>query len=368
MSILIFFAVLLVLVIAHEWGHFIVAKKTGMRVDEFGFGFPPKLWGKKFKGSETEYSFNALPLGGFVKIYGEDSLLKSDGERAADPDFKHSFIAKPRWAQALVLVAGVTMNVIVAWLLFSVIFMVGANTVVSEEEAVNARLTVMSVAPDSAAKQAEIPLGAEIVAVTRADGSAPELVPSAFREFTGASTEAISVTYRLGDLGKTVSVIPQTGVLADELERPVVGLSVALIETISYPAHQALWHGLTTTGTQLVAVGEGLIGFFSRAAIGQANLDEVSGPIGLVSMVGSAAQNGFVALMQLTAFISLNLVVINLLPFPALDGGRLLFVAIEAVRRKALPTKLVLYANAAGFIFLLGLMAVVTISDIVKML
>ncbi|OGG60449.1 hypothetical protein A3C89_02340 [Candidatus Kaiserbacteria bacterium RIFCSPHIGHO2_02_FULL_50_50] len=365
MAVLIFFAVLLVLVIAHEWGHFIVAKKTGMRVDEFGFGFPPKLWGKKYNG--TEYSLNALPLGGFVKIYGEDSLLKSDEERAADPDFKHSFIAKPRWAQALVLVAGVTMNALVAWVLFSVIFMVGANTVVSEEEATNARLTVMSVAADSAASEARVPVGAEIIEVQRKGSEAPELVPSAFRAFTGASTESISITYKLGDEVTTVLVEPQTGKIAEEPLRPVVGLSVALVETVSYPVHEAVWHGLTTTGTQLYAVADGLLQFFSRAVVGQANLDEVSGPIGLVSMVGSAAQNGFVALMQLTAFISLNLVVINLLPFPALDGGRLLFVAIEAVRRKALPSKLVLYANAAGFVFLLGLMAVVTVSDIVKL-
>ena len=367
MAILIFFAVLLVLVIAHEWGHFIIAKKTGMRVDEFGFGFPPKLWGKKF--GETEYTFNALPLGGFVKIYGEDSLLKSDEERAKDPDFKHSFIAQPRWAQALVLVAGVTMNALVAWILFSIIFMVGANTVVLEGEASAAsRLTVMSVAPGSAASDAKIPRGAEIVAVTRADGAAPELVPSAFREFTGASTDAITVTYKNGDEETSVTVVPQTGIIADEPDRPVVGLSVALVETVSYPVHEAIWHGFTTTGTQLVAVTEGLFGFFGRVFVGKANLDEVSGPIGLVSMVGSAAQNGFVALMQLTAFISLNLVVINLLPFPALDGGRLLFVALEAIRRKALPVKLVMYANAAGFLFLLGLMAVVTISDIVKLI
>ena len=300
----------------HEWGHFIVAKKVGMRVDEFGFGFPPKLFGKKF--GETEYTVNALPIGGFVKIYGEDALLKSEGERAADVDAGRSFLARPRWAQAAVLFAGVAMNALLAWVLFSAIFMIGAREVVSEEQATSGSvLTVLAVAPESAAARAGVPAGAEIVSVARGPAALQTLTPSAFREFTAESGGApLALLYRVGDDTKLVTVTPQAGALADEPDRPVVGVSLGLIETRTYSAPIAMWKGLETTWSTLAAVTSGLFSFFGDALSLSANLKDVSGPVGLVKMVGDASHTGIVALMQLTAFISLNLVVINLLPFP----------------------------------------------------
>ncbi len=367
MSVLIFILVLLLLVLVHEWGHFIVAKKVGMRVDEFGFGFPPKLFSRKY--GETEYSLNALPIGGFVKIYGEDALVQGDEGRLQTTDSKRSFVARPRWAQALVLVAGVAMNALLAWVLFSAVYMIGAHEVVSEAEATPAsELTVMSVAPGSAAADAGIPVGAEIVSIARGAATPVTLTPSAFRTFTGeAGNTPLAIAYRINAEVYTVTVTPKSGSSLQEPDRPVIGVSLALVEEHAYPFRIAIWKGLQTTGTTLAAVTTGLFSFFSDIVSFSANLNDVSGPVGLVKIVGDASHTGIVALLQLTAFISLNLVVINLLPFPALDGGRLLFVMIEAIRRKAMPATLVMWANTAGFVLLLGLMAVVTVSDITKL-
>lgn len=367
-SILIFLGVLLVLVLVHEWGHFIVAKKTGMRVDEFGFGFPPRLF--SWKRGETTYSLNLFPIGGFVKIYGEDSLLKSEEERKQDPDYERSFIARSRGAQAAVLFAGVAMNVLLAWVLFAGVFFVGTNETVAEQDRTpQSQLTIIGVSADSAASNASVPAGAEVVSLSRGGAPLQDLTPSAFREFTGSAGETpLTLTYRMSGVEKTVVLAPQRGVIPDEPDRPAIGVAVEFVQHVSYPLPQAVWRGFTTTGSTLVAVAHGLFSFFGKAIIGRADLHEVSGPVGLVKMVGTAAQNGFVSILQFTALISLNLAIINLLPFPALDGGRLLFVGIEAIRRRALSPKLVLYANAAGFFLLLLLMLVVTVSDITKLI
>lgn len=367
MTIGIFIIVLLLLVLAHEFGHFIMAKKTGMRVDEFGFGFPPKIFKKKI--GETEYSICALPIGGFVKIYGEDALLKSEEERANDPDHERSFLSKSRTAQAAVLVAGVFMNVLLAWVMLSAVYVLGVKEIVAETDATEkSALTVMAVAPDSPASTAGIPVGAIIQSFTRGSITSELPMPSIFREFTATSDgEPITIRYEFDGVVSTANLIPKTGLIALDAERFAVGLSLALTEMNSYPIHVALARGLETTGSMLLAVSDGLLSFFGNILTGSADLRDVSGPIGLVSIVGDAARDGMTSLMRLTAFISLNLVVINLLPFPALDGGRLVFVAIEAIRRKAMPAKLVAYANTVGFLFLLALMVVVTVNDIMKL-
>ncbi len=172
MSIILFFLVLFVLILVHEWGHFIVAKKTGMRVDEFGIGFPPKLFGKKWHG--TEYTFNALPIGGFVRIKGENAedILES-GVIEGD-----SFAAKSKWAQAAVLVAGVTMNVLFAWVLFSAVFMMGLPTAVDQESASpDASLTITQILPDGPADNATLPLGAVITGFSSGETVATDITP-----------------------------------------------------------------------------------------------------------------------------------------------------------------------------------------------
>jgi len=362
MSILLFFLVLFVLILVHEWGHFIVAKKTGMRVDEFGIGFPPKLFGKKWHG--TEYTFNALPIGGFVRIKGENAedVLESG---VVEDD---SFAAKSKWAQAAVLIAGVTMNVLFAWVLFSVVFMVGLPTAVDEESALDtAALTVTQILAEGPAAEAALPLGAEIIGFSVGETVATDVTPSGFRAFTSEHTqEEVSIIYLQGDAQFTVLITPETGLIVSNPERAAIGVALSMVDTVALSVPQALLKATQTTVTSLGAIAVGIGSLAVESVRGTADFSEVAGPIGIVGLVGDAAEFGVTSLMMFTAIISLNLAVINMLPFPALDGGRLVMVGIEAVTRKPINPKWVARVNLAGFALLLLLMVAVTYNDLIK--
>lgn len=359
MTIILFFLVLFVLILVHEWGHFIAAKKTDMQVDEFGIGFPPKLVG--YKKGETEYTFNALPIGGFVRIAGENAEEEETSER--------SFGAKSKLAQAIVLIAGVTMNVLFAWFLFIVVFMVGVPTPVAEEDATdNSVLTVTSVLPGSPAAEAGLLPGMEVTGVTRAGQPLADLTPTAFSNFTRAAETEIEFAVTDDGEGDRIFITPTKGLLPDAPEQPAVGISLALIETVSAGPLQAVKDATVTTVQSLGAIVVGLSGLLLDMVQGEADYSQVAGPVGIAGLVGDAAQFGFTSLLWFTAIISLNLAVINLLPFPALDGGRLVMVAIESVTRKPINPVWVGRVNLLGFILLLALMVAVTYSDILKLL
>lgn len=407
MSILIFFVVLFVLVLVHEWGHFIVAKKTGMRVDEFGIGFPPKLFG--IKKGETEYTFNLLPIGGFVKIFGEDgadassSPLASEagegganavkvanvegetnnvgtnsaypagaGEKdfinASNVDTSRSFSSKSKWAQAAVLFAGVSMNVLLAWLLFVIVFVSGVPTAVEESQApADARLVITGVLPDSPAFEAGIPVGAIITSYDEGqDGEA--LTPSAFAEFTAQANQSpMTLRYKADNAEHVVQVNPRPGLIAQE-DREAIGVALSLVHTVYKPVHVALYDATVTTAQMLMAITVGIATLLADIVQFEADLSQVAGPVGIVGLVGDAAEFGIASLLMFTAVISLNLAVINLLPFPALDGGRLLFVAIEAATRRPINPVWAARLNTLGFVLLMALMVAITYSDISKIL
>lgn len=367
MTILLFLAVLFVLILVHEWGHFIVAKKTGMRVDEFGIGFPPKLFG--WRKGETEYTLNVFPIGGFVKIWGENAE-DAAADAAAHIDTSRSFTAKPKWAQAAVLVAGVTMNILFAWLLFTIVFAIGVPTSIDEGQATDdAALIVSHVLPGGPAETAGIPVGAEILGLEAGQDADVILYPTSFSAFTEDHADMpLTVTYRIGEETITAEVMPTTDIIAEEPNRPAIGVGLALIETVRSPIHVALYDGFLATVHGLYNITVGLGQLLYGAVVGTADFSQVAGPVGIVGMVGDAAQFGFTSLLMFTAFISLNLAVINMLPFPALDGGRLLFVAIEAVRRKAINPVWVARLNFAGFALLILLMVAVTFNDVSRLL
>jgi regulator of sigma E protease len=370
MSILLFFLVLFVLILVHEWGHFIVAKKTGMRVDEFGIGFPPKLFG--IKKGETEYTFNALPIGGFVRIWGEnyeDKVAADQGLEAAPVvDTSRAFASRPKWAQALVLVAGVTMNILFAWFLFSLTFMVGVPTAVEESAATDAaQLYVADVLPDSPA--AVLPAGSIVNQMQVGDQTIVSPTPSEFTDFIAATAPApITVSYTHSNQEYAVDITPAQNLLPNAPEQYGVGVSLTMVETLSQSFPAALGNGFTATVDGLVSIVKGLYGLLSQAFVGEADFSQVAGPVGIVGMVGDAAAFGFTALLTFTAIISLNLAVINLLPFPALDGGRLLFVAIESVTKKQIPAVWAGRLNLVGFGILMLLMIAVTYNDIIRLL
>lgn len=358
-SIALFIGVLVLLILVHEWGHYIAAKLTGMRVDEFGVGFPPKL--ASTQRGETEYSLNALPIGGFVRIYGEDPTTLAE----TDPDYSRAFGNRPKWAQAIVLVAGVTMNALLAWALLTVVLMMGTPTQVSEAEAgPSANLVVFDVLADSPAA-AVIPPGATIVGLTAEERTLENLTPTALTEFVSqVGEEPVTIDIIApGDVARTVEITPQTGVITEDPDRAVIGVSLGLTEVVSLPFHEAVPAGFTRSVELTQAIVQGV----GSLILGQADWSQVAGPIGIVGYVGDAAAVGFAALLIFTAVISLNLAVINLLPIPALDGGRLVFVAIEAITRRPIAPEWTARLNTAGFIFLILIMIAVSINDVLRL-
>ncbi len=366
MSILIFLAVLFVLVLVHEWGHFITAKKTGMRVDEFGIGFPPKVFG--FKWGETTYTLNLFPIGGFVKILGENS---EEGEDISATDRARTFGARPKWAQALVLVAGVVMNVVLAFALIVAVQMIGVPTAVDEAAAgPTATLYITQVLPDSPAEAAGLLPQTVVKSITDGTDTLDNPAPSSFSEFVSERPDqSLTVTWSRGDdTDQTATLIPKTSVLESDSEKVAVGVALTLVETTSSSFVTALKEGGIITMTALRDITLGLGALIGGAFTGSADLTQVAGPIGIVGMVGDAAAFGLTSLMMFTAIISLNLAVINLLPFPALDGGRLVMVGIETVTRRPINPVWVGRVNAFGFILLILTMLAVTYNDVLRIL
>lgn len=363
MTVILFIAVLVFLILVHELGHFLAAKWSKMRVDEFAIGFPPRLF--MFKKGETEYSLNLLPIGGYVKIMGENG-----DEEISEEDRSRSFTSRPRHLQAIVLVAGIVMNILAAWVIFFAVAMIGTPTVVEEFEASpNSSLTVVAVMPDSPASEAEIPLGAVITNITSGDETIESLTPTSVSNFVVENpTREIQIEYTHKGTEGSVNITPELNIIEEEPDRAVIGLSTALVETVRQSPFEALISATVRTYESTLAIIIGLATFLASAVTLSADVSQVAGPIGIAGMVGDAAEFGIVSLLIFTAFISLNLAVINLLPIPALDGGRLVFVAIESITRRRIDDKWVGMINLAGFVFLILLMIAVTYNDILRLI
>lgn len=362
MHIVLFILVLFVLVLVHEWGHFIVAKKTGMRVDEFGIGFPPRLFG--IKKGETLYSINAIPLGGFVKILGEDGDVP-----LSDTEKPRAFSNRPLWAQALVLLAGVTVNVLFAWVLISLAFMMGTKNTVDEAAAgPEAKLTVISVLKNSPAAKAGVVTGDVISKVVNTNGHPVEVLhPSTVSDFIH-DAGTVTITYTHGGKEKVTEVSTHDGLVPGDPSKRVVGINMGLVEETHRPFFAAIYEAGGYTLTSIVSIAVGISHLAYDALRFKADFSGVAGPVGIAGMVGDAASMGAATLLIFMALISLNLAVINVLPFPALDGGRLLLVIIEWMKGSALSPRISQGLNAFGFILLLVLMVAVTYNDILKII
>ncbi len=353
MSILLFILVLGVLIFVHELGHFLVAKKSGIRVDEFAIGFPPRIFSITKGG--TRYALNLIPFGGYVKIFGE---TPEDG--ATDKTATDSMINKSKWIQAAVLVAGVTFNIIFAFILFIILFVRGSefnsNIVPFIQHSEGVRINY--IVDNSIAQKAGLMEGDIVESVQIKNKEKITDVEEIFGVLYSDKKENTDVTVLKNDGStKTVSLIPSNSEekfgfsMTDQ-----VYVKENIIKATGYAALA------TVNMTKLTAVG--LFDFFVKLFTGNANFKEVAGPVGIVGLVGTAAENGLNDVLFLTAIISVNLAVLNLLPFPALDGGRLVIVAIEAIRRKDLNYQKVAIINAVGFFLLITLMIVLTFHDI----
>ena len=362
MSIILFIIILCILILAHEFGHFIAAKKSGVRVDEFGIGFPPRLFSKKI--GETVYSINLFPVGGFVKIFGENP----DDESIKGADSERSLFHKSKLVQAWVISAGIIFNFLLAWLLISAGFMIGMPYSVDGsaygKKVQNPSLTITQVLPKSPAEIAGLKSGDVIVSLSAGDLKLehPEVAPT--QKFIADHDELLLV-YTREDKTATTLVRPSDGVVDD---RRVIGVSLDMVGVLRLPVYDALSVGLTTTFSLTEATVVGLTHFFKNIFTGHADLSEVSGPVGIVGIVNDASTLGFMHLISLTALISINLAVINILPFPALDGGRLLFILIESITRSRIKPEFVNATNGIGFLLLIALMVFVTFNDVMKLM
>ena len=356
MSIIIFIIILSALIIVHELGHFLVAKKFGIRVDEFGLGFPPRAR-QLFTWKGTPFTLNWLPFGGFVKIFGENP---TENKTKTDAN-SESFASKNRGIQASVLVAGVVGNFLFAWLLFSLGFITGLPAPVNLSlPTENARTVITTVLPASPAAIAGLKSGDAIVSLSR-NGIYSGLTPEEASNFIAQLPVPITFEVERGGQVSTRIVTPEGGIIGDRL---AVGISMDVIGIVKLPPHKAIWYGLKTTSELTLLTGQAIGTFIFQALGGRADLSGVTGPVGIVGMVGDARELGLAYLLTFTALISINLSIINLLPFPALDGGRLLFIGIEVLTRRSVPPQIFNVVNAVGFALLILLMIFITVQDV----
>jgi len=353
-TVAIFIIVLGVIVLVHEIGHFFTAKKMGMGIEEFGIGFPPRAWAKKAKSGIT-YSINWLPLGGFVKIKGED------GEHRDDPT---SFAAKKIWKRAVVLAAGVFMNFLLCAVLLSIGYAIGLPQAV-DQAALNSgvvkdyKVQVVSLVDGKPAKEAGIELGDQLVSVNDIEFSGTDKL----NEYTSDKQgQILKYKFKRDDqiIAKDIQVV--------DLGGGINGIGVGLIQTgvVSYPIHKAIWNGFKLTGALTKEILFAFGSIIKNLVVGKPAGVQVTGPVGIAVLTGQVAKLGFVYILQFTALLSLNLAIINFLPFPALDGGRLVFLAIEAVRRKPVDQKVEGVFHTIGFVILMLLVVIVTFQDVLR--
>lgn len=353
-------AILVFLIVVHELGHFVAAKLFRVRVEEFGIGYPPRAFTFGKIGG-TEYTLNWIPFGGFVRLFGDIGEEQHGAGSLVDAN---------RGVQALILVAGVAMNALAAWGLYTAALHEGIPRAVEAPVAgEEVQLMVASVVSGSPADAAGIAAGDEILGLEDKDTVLTILTPEAFSEYVRAHPgEAVTLTYRHAGAEKSVDIIPAHAVVPEAAGRPALGIGVVLVSARPLPWSEAAIEAFSATKNSLSSIVRGLWSIVQRAAAGLPAFSEVVGPIGLVGVVGDAAEHGVGSVLALAAFISINLAVINLIPIPALDGGRLVLLFIETLMRRSAPKLALQLLNAIGVALIIFLMVTVTYNDIARLL
>lgn len=352
-TIIVFAALLVLLVMVHEFGHFVVARRTGCRVEEFGFGFPPRVFSWMRGG--TRYSLNLLPIGGFVKIEGEDMQESTPGPT--------SFGSKTAGQRTAILVAGVTMNVILTYGLLTIQALIGFPTVQTAQngqDLTDLKTYIVSVAPNTPAAMAGLQDFDRIVAVAGTPTGSLEDVQAAIARQRGEDT-----TIEIERQGAHLT-LPITPRLDQPAEEGPLGVSLASTGLKREAWWKAPWIGLVRTGQMLGAIVVQFTAVIQRLAASGTLGEALTGPVGIAIYTKEATQLGLSYLLEFGALISLNLALINILPFPALDGGRIVFIAIEKIRGQRLPERFEHATHTIGFAALLVLMALITWRDIVR--
>lgn len=377
MTLFVFLVVLSVLVFVHEFGHFLMAKKAGILVEEFGFGLPPRIWGKRF--GETLYSINALPIGGFVRLHGEEGETK-DKTNLRGRAFYEKSLAK----RFSVVTAGVIMNLFFAIVCFSFLYYhFGIPTKTG-------KVKILGIAKDSPAFFAELKEGDVIVAVDGKEAKSSEEFVQMTKERVGKKME-LEIKREEGNpcgavdekvLGGSteqgfncrgenlvVFLIPRES--PPENEGPL-GVIISDTEMKKYSwwkmpflgAREGFKESLTWGKMIIEGLKKTLVSLFTTGKIPR----EIAGPVGIFQVTGEAAKEGFWAVLQFLGILSVNLAIVNVLPLPALDGGRMIFLLIEGIFRKKISSKVEILVNQIGMAFLLALMVLITVNDVLRLM
>ena len=399
-TVIVFLAILSLLVLIHEWGHYFVARKFGVKVEEFGFGFPPRAWGKKI--GETIYSINWLPIGGFVKLFGEDEAgggrikidrapLRSDSPRGLRPRSRNfasegqAFFAKTAWQRAAIIVAGVAMNTVLAAVIFYAYLglsgfraelpllsdykFFGVNQTNMDE------VVISAISPNSPAQKQGLKPLTKVIAVNGEEIDNTQELINIINSNKGKVVEIEWSSLQTNEVYKT-KVTPRVSPPKDEgaLGVALISVSTAVLE-YQTPV-QKVFSGMVHP-INLMAYNLDVMGNLIKVSIEKKTTEPlsqgVSGPVGIASLTGTILEipnfkEKVMQLLNLAGILSISLAFFNILPIPALDGGRLFFILIEAVSGRKVNQKIEALAHTVGMIVLLGLMVLITFKDVWKIL
>lgn len=426
-AVLVFIIILGLLIFVHELGHFLTARRNGIKAEEFGFGFPPRIvgfqflagrkhaekievesvqvekmdikmaegeeivretitekmrkvdaivpvkkwhiiWGNQDGDNENEkvdiaearendykigtiYSLNWIPLGGFVRIKGESGDNKEDAD---------SFAGKGAWTRIKVLAAGVIMNFVFAWILISVGLMIGAPETIDSASVhdTNYKIQISEVVPNSPASHMGLQVGDEII-----KNNTLNTLTDVQDYINSNKGQEITLQIKRGSKVLDLKGVPRVDFPEGQ---GALGIGLATTMLVKYPWYAALWKGMLTTFDIILAMLAALYGILRNLLVGQGAAVEVSGPVGIAILTKQVTTLGFVYILQFAALLSINLGIINILPIPALDGGRILFILIEKIKGSPVTQKTEQMFHTIGFILLIMLMILVTFKDLAK--
>ena len=373
-TVIVFIVILSVLVLVHEFGHFLVAKKLGIKVEEFGFGLPPRAF--SIKKGETIYSINWLPVGGFVKLYGEDEAgsgkinlpvssvknkvskykIQNTKYKIQNTDVNRAFFARPAWQRGVVSIAGVVMNFLLAVVIISYLFSAVGVPVIGN------KVVISDVAKNTPASVSGLKSGDVVVSIDKTKVNSPDQLISIAKKNLGEK-----VTLEINRKGKNESIelTPRKNYPSNE---GPMGVTISQdVNVVKYPWYQAPFLGTKEALSESWLIVSGIAMVLYQLVFFGVSPQGVAGPVGIAELTGQFVQIGPNAVLSFVSLLSLNLAILNILPFPALDGGRLFFIVIEVVFRKKVNQKFESYAHAIGMAILLALIALITIHDLFRL-
>lgn len=391
MTIIIFIAILLLLVLFHEAGHFFAAKLSRVRVDEFAFGFPPRLF--SIKRGETNYVFNALPVGGYVKIFGENG---EENKKDKYKDKDKNFVNKSPLIKIFILSAGVIMNIVLAYTLITISlygttnFQVDSNTseyqtFLKQGRIKDEYLVIANVLDKSPAKRSGLVVGDKVnniylnqedqegkvllykkLDLSKSSEEVTKNIVDNLNNINSGFGDSVTIVYENGNGVSTTTIAGVYGLEGSQNQK-LVGISFVKFARVNLMPGEAFRIGFIKTGEAITGTLTGFWDLFANLIKSGKISENISGPVGIFNMVGEASHLGLDYLLLFAAVLSISLAVFNILPFPALDGGRILFVLIEWVTGKKISEKWQGILNGAGFIILILLMVIVSARDVIHL-